>query len=270
MNDPACQLLDANVGWFFVLAHPGHELRAHHFLERVGPFVAVMTDGSGSNGTPRVDDSRAVLERVGGRPAPVFGFMSDREAYAALMAADARPFLPLLTTIADSLARACVRAVVVDAAEGYNPVHDVCHWIGRSAVAIARHLGAQIELFELDLVSRPDATGEGVRLVLDDEAFRRKLETVASYDALKAEAEAAFAHYGQDAFRVEFLRRVCEDAAPPAASWIPFYEQVGEARVREGRYGSVLRYEAHVKPVIERLMTLSPVSDADVLYTLHE
>jgi hypothetical protein len=270
MNDPACQLLDENVEWFLVLAHPGHELRAHHFLERVDPFVAVVTDGSGSTGTPRVDDSRAVLERVGGRPAPVFGAMSDREAYAALMAADARPFLPLLTAIADSLARGRVRAVVVDAAEGYNPVHDVCHWIGRSAVAIARHLGAGIELFELDLVSRPDATGDGVRLVLDDEAFRRKLETVASYDALRAEAEAAFAHYGQDAFRVEFLRRVCEDAEPPAASWIPYYEQVGEARVREGRYGSVLRYEAHVKPVIERLMTLSPVSDADDLCTLHE
>jgi hypothetical protein len=40
--------------------------------------------------------------------------------------------------------------------------------------------------------------------------------------------------------------------------------------VREGRYRSVLRYEAHVKPVIERLMTLSPVSHPDDLYTLHE
>src|SRR5690554_6264242 len=121
MNDPVCQLLDTNVEWFFVLAHPGHELRAHHLLERVNPFVAVVTDGSGSTGRARVDDSRAVLERVGGRPAPVFGVMSDREAYAALMAADARPFLPLLTTIANSLARERVRAVVIDAAEGYNP-----------------------------------------------------------------------------------------------------------------------------------------------------
>lgn len=270
MNDPVYHLLDANVRWFLVLAHPGHELRAYHFLERVCPFVAVMTDGSGSNGTPRVDDSRAVIERVGGRAAPVFGCMSDRDAYAALMAADARPFLPLLTTIADSLARARVQVVVIDAAEGYNPVHDVCHWIGRSAVAIARRLGAEIELFELDLVSHPDGAGEGVRLVLDNEAFRRKLEAVASCDALRSEAEAAFGHYGQDAFRVEFLRRVSADALPPAASWIPFYEQVGEKRVKEGRYRSVLRYQSHVKPVIDQLMTLSPVSHADDLYTLQE
>jgi hypothetical protein len=176
----------------------------------------------------------------------------------------------LLTAIADTLTRARVQAVVIDAAEGYNPMHDVCHWIGRSAVAIARHLGAEIELFELDLVSRPDGTGDGVRLVLDDEAFRRKLEAVATYEPLKSEAEAAFAQYGKDAFRVEFMRRVSEHAQPPAASWVPFYEQVGEARVKEGRYGSVLRYEAHVRPVIERLMTRLPVSHADDLYSLHE
>jgi hypothetical protein len=270
MNDSVSRLLSPNVSWVLVLAHPGHELRAYHFLERVRPFVAVLTDGSGSTGTPRVGDSHAILERAGGRPAPVFGVMSDRDAYAALMAADARPFLPLMTAIADMLARVRARAVVIDAAEGYNPVHDLCHWIGRSAVVTARALGAQIELFELDLVSRPDGAGEGVRLVLDDEAFARKLEAVASYDTLRSEAEAAFAHYGRDAFRVEWLRRVTEDALPPAPSWIPFYEQVGEARVREGRYGSVLRYGAHVRPVIAQLLTLRPAPHADDFYTLHE
>ena len=59
--------------------------------------------------------------------------------------------------------------------------------------------------------------------------------------------------YGQDAFRIEFLRRVV-DQPPPPASWIPYYEEVGEARVREGRYASVLRYGAHVKPVIEGIL----------------
>jgi hypothetical protein len=270
MSDIVSTLLDAKVGWLLVLAHPGHELRAYHILESVRPLVAVMTDGSGSTGTPRVDESRALIGRAGGRPAPMFGAMSDRDAYAALMAVDERPFLPLVTTIVDMLAQMRLRAVVIDAAEGYNPVHDVCHWIGRSAVAIARQFGAEIELFELDLVSHPDGDGDGIRLVLDDEAFARKLEAVARYGTLASEAEAAFAHYGRDAFRVEFLRRVSAHAPPPAASWIPFYEQVGEVRVREGRYGSVLRYEAHVKPVIERLLTQSPVSHADDLHTLHE
>lgn len=269
MTNSVFPLLDPNVTWFLVLAHPGHELRAYHLLERVRPIVAVITDGSGSIGTPRVDDSRAVLEGVGGRPAPAFGVMSDCEAYAALMSADAGLFLPLLTTIVDALARSGARAVLIDAAEGYNPVHDVCHWIGRVAVATARQLGADIELFELDLVSCPDGTGDGLRLMLDDGAFARKLEAVARYDTLRSETDAAFERYGRDAFRVEFLRRVAEDTPPPA-SWIPYYEQVGEARVREGRYGSVLRYEAHVKPVIERLTTLAPVPLADDLYTLHE
>jgi hypothetical protein len=269
MRDAVSPLLDPNVSWLFLLAHPGHELRAYHLLERVQPLVAVITDGSGSTGTPRVDDSRAVLQQVGGHPAPVFGIMSDRDAYAALMAADARPFLPLLTSIAELLARASVRAVVIDAAEGYNPVHDVCHWIGRAAVAIARQLRDDIELFELDLVARPDGAGAGVRLVLDDEALARKLDAVARYDTLASEAETAFARYGREAFRVEFLRCVSGHALPEEP-WIPFYEQVGEARVREGRYGSVLRYGAHVRPVIERLLALLPVPHAIDLYPLHE
>ena len=43
----------------------------------------------------------------------------------------------------------------------------------------------------------------------------------------------AFDRYGQDAFRIEFLRRVIDGPAP-LPSWIPYYEEVGEARVRAG------------------------------------
>ena len=157
MSDPGCQLLDANVRWFRILVHPGHELRAYHFLERVCPFVAVMTDGSGSNGTPRVDDS----------------------------------------------------------------------------------------------------------------AFRRKLEAVASCDALKADAEAA--SRTTDKMPSGWSSCVaCPRTRRPL--WHPGFRSTNrcEARVQEGRYGSVLRYQAHVKPVIDRLMMLSPVSHADDLYTLHE
>ena len=112
-----------------------------------------------------------------------------------------------------------MRAVLVDAAEGYGPVHDICHWIGRAATVRARRLGVPIELFELALASHPDTAGDGLRLMLDDQAFAWKL-----------------------------------DAPAPPPSWIPHYEEVGEARVREGRYASVLRYGSHVSPVIDRLL----------------
>lgn len=270
MPDAAGSLLDPTQSWLLVFAHPGHELRAHHLLERVKPSVVILTDGSGSTAESRLDDSRALLARAGGRPAGRFGPVTDRTAYLSLMAADETPFLDQVNWIADALLTDNVRAVLVDAAEGYNPVHDVCHWIARAATSRARQFGAEIQLFELDLISHPDSPGDGVRLTLDDAAFGRKLDAAASYVSLQAEAQAAFDRYGQDAFRIEFLRRVV-DQPPPPASWIPYYEEVGEARVREGRYASVLRYGAHVKPVIEGIVeSVRPAHYATDLRSVNE
>jgi hypothetical protein len=270
MPDHTRALLTPGSSWILVFAHPGHELRAHHVLERTRPSVVVLTDGSGSAGESRLDDSRVLLAQAGARPAAMFGPLTDREAYAALMAADPGPFLTCVNALADTLLTEGVRAVLVDAAEGYNPVHDVCHWIGRAATIRARQFGAQIELFELDLVSHPDRPGEGLRLTLDDEAFTRKIEATSRYASLKTEAEAAFDRYGQEAFRVEFLRRVVDGPAP-APSWIPYYEEVGEARVRAGRYASVLRYGSHVRPVVDRLLeSVRPALYATDLRTHHE
>jgi hypothetical protein len=256
--------------WILVFAHPGHELRAYHLMERVRPIVAVLTDGSGSTTTSRVGDSRALVARGGARNGRMFGTLTDREAYAALMAVDAGPFLTQVDALADTLLAQDVRAVVVDAAEGYNPVHDVCHWIGRAATIRARQSGARIALFELDLIAHPDPPGDGVRLRLDDPAFARKLDAISRYEALRAEADAAFERYGRDAFRVEFLRRVVADGVRPP-TWVPHYEEVGDARVREGRYASVLRYGSHVRPVIERLLESARRSHyATDLGTLHK
>jgi hypothetical protein len=139
-----------------------------------------------------------------------------------------------------------------DAAEGFNPVHDVCHWIGRAVVARTQASGRNLRAFEVDLVGHPDQKGRGVRLSLDEEAFARKMDAASRYRALADEAAGAFAAYGADAFRVEFLRALGEAALPPA-TWIPHYETVGEARVASGRYQTVLRYGAHVRPVLSAL-----------------
>jgi hypothetical protein len=243
--------------WTLIFAHPGHELRAYHFMERVHPTVIVLTDGSGSTAASRLDESRALITDAGARPSTIFGPLTDREAYAALMAGDATPFLTYVDAIVDMLVATGGRSVLVDAAEGYNPVHDVCHWMGRAATLRARQHGATIDLFEIDLVSHPDPPGQGQRVLLDDDAFARKLDATSRYAALKSEIEWAFERYGRDAFRVELVRPLA-DAAPPPASWVPYYEQVGEARVKEGRYTSVLRYGEHVRRVIEALLERTP------------
>ena len=46
MPDDAIAFLDPTEPWILLFAHPGHELRAHHLMERVRPSVAVLTDGA--------------------------------------------------------------------------------------------------------------------------------------------------------------------------------------------------------------------------------
>jgi hypothetical protein len=245
-------LLDTRTYWLLVLAHPGHELCAYHFIERVKPTVAVLTDGSGSNGASRLHETAQLLASVGARPGPMFGAMPDRDAYAALMAGESGVFDQYVEQLADYIVANRVRAVVADAAEGYNPVHDVCHWMARAAVDRAALRGCSAELFEIDLIARPGGQGDGLRLALDDDAFARKLEAVNAYQALAGEAQAAFERHGVDAFRTEFVR-AAGDASIPAATWVPYFEEVGRSRVRSGLYTSVLTYSGHVRPVIEAL-----------------
>jgi hypothetical protein len=158
----------------------------------------------------------------------------------------------------------------MDAAEGYNPLHDVCHWIARAAAERARQSGVDLVLLELDLIAHPDGSGDGHRLVLDDRAFARKLDATSRYGPLKHEADAAFERHGVDAFRIEFVRRVA-GSPPPPPSWTPYYEEVGKARVRAGIYPSVLGYGSHVRPVIERLLAgVQPRHHAADLHPVHE
>jgi hypothetical protein len=267
MPDSSSPLVAGRQRWCFLFAHPGHELRVHHLLGLMRPTVAIVTDGSGSTGESRLHHSAAIVAAAQATPAPIFGTLRDTDAYAALLAGDLAPFVALRERVATLLRAEGIQAVLIDAAEGYNPVHDVCHWLGRAAVLQARESGAAIECFEVDLVSHPDGSGDGLRIHLDDRAFAQKLQAVIGYDVLAHEAVAAFQHYGEDAFRVEFLRRVNGAAVPPA-TWVPHYEVVGEARVKSGRYSSVLRYAQHVRPVIEALVA-APVHAA-TLSSLHQ
>jgi hypothetical protein len=236
--------------WALVMAHPGHELRAFHFVECTKPLVAVLTDGSGSHGVSRISETAQLLAELGATAAPVFGICSDRQAYSRLMAVDENAFIEIALALSVSFREHGISAVATDSAEEYNPVHDVCRVVAETA---ARWCGLAQKLFEVDLIRDPRGAGEGIRLQLDDQAFARKLEAVRSYQALAAEAAAAFETYGTGAFRTEFLRQASETILQPPLR-VPYYERVGDERVREGRYRTVLRYGEHVRPVLAALL----------------
>lgn len=241
--------------WALVVGHPGHELRAFHFCERARPALAVITDGSGSHGIPRITETRQLAEELGVVPVAVFGRLTDKEAYALLHSGDLAPLMQIVDTLARAFTDDGITAVLADAAEGYNPVHDLCRALAEAAVS---QCGRAIELYEFDLAGPPNGSGDGIHLVLDDAAFDRKLAAVRRYGSLAGEAAAAFEQHGLQSFRTEFLRR----AAPislAASDHVPYYERVGAERVRERRYSTVLRYGTHVRPVMEAILNVSPV-----------
>ena len=239
-----------------VVAHPGHELRVFHWMERVRPLYCCLTEGSGGAGSSRMPSTDVVLERVGSRPGPIYGRYSDKEVYRLLLAGRTDVFVALAEELADLFVSAGIDEVAGDAVEGFNPSHDVCRFVIDGAVALARRrTGRPIDNRDFVLEARPDACPEASRdaaawLRLDEAALDRKIDAALQYPELRPEVHAALERYGRGAFAVECLRPVTTALMLDALDGeLPFYERYGEQRVRDGRYAEIIRYRQHVLPV---------------------
>jgi hypothetical protein len=244
------------------VAHPGHELRVHGWLETARPFTFVLTDGSGAQGGPRLASTLGVLDHAGAQPGPIFGRLTDRAAYEAVLACDFGLFIDLAREVAAFLVRNRIATIVGDAREGYNPVHDVARAVIDTAVRVAASEGHAVRNLDFLVVGLPGdgAAGDGARVIpveLDAAALARKLEAARGFRELEAEVQSCLARFGPAAFRVEHLREVA--AAGEALSGTPpLYESFGAARVAEGRYAKVLRYADHVLPLVRAIERQAP------------
>lgn len=266
-----------------IVAHPGHELRVHGWLERARPSVCVITDGSGRTQLSRRDSTTTVLKAAGCSAGPVYGVMTDQELYSAVLDLNHAPFIRLVDEIAAMLVNERIEYVAGDAAERYNPAHDICRMIIDAAVALAdRNEQRNIKNFDFTLVNPPDegiaAHGAGaIRIELTEAELTRKLSAARNYPELQAEVAAALAGDGSVGFQqhpdlarqtgqvssgggpyefaVEYLRPVQGDLASALSSEMktPFYELYGERKVSDGEYDRVLRYQDHMRPLAEAI-----------------
>jgi hypothetical protein len=249
---------------FLVVAHPGHELRIHGWVEAVRPRVFVLTDGSGRTGRSRIPSTSRVLAAAGAQPGSILGRLGDQAFYAAILGAEHEVFHALTAELVEALDQERPDYVVADALEGYNPAHDVCRYIVNAALALANRRGDRpIGNFDFPLVGRPEACPESlaaraIRLQLDEAAFRRKVQAARGYPELGAEVEAALRPCSLDLFRHECLRPVDGNQAPPDTP--PYYERYGEKQVAAGHYTRVLRYREHILPLV-RSLRRSPRSE---------
>jgi len=247
-----------------IVAHPGHELRILGWLEQARPLVCVLTDGSGSSGEGRLDSTTRVLRHTRSDAGGVYGRMSDRDVYSALLEHDHDRFLRLADDLAETLLAHQADCVVGDAIEGFNPSHDVCRLVINAAVRmVSRERQGPLPSYDYLLVGPPSQCPEHLRhgaftLELDDVALGRKLEAARGYPELAAEVDAALARFGLEPFRTECLR---PSDPMERYGWdpreVPYYERYGEERVAAGVYRYVLRFREHVLPLADALWTHS-------------
>jgi hypothetical protein len=232
-----------------IIAHPGHELLLHGWLERIRPRVYVLTDGSGRTGRSRLPSTSRVLDTLGVERGSVYGRFADAELYSAILRADGMLFDALVDELVDELRNSSVTLVAGDSREGYNPAHDLCRLMIDSAVSRLRSSGGPVDNYEFDLVNlQPGRSESGGVFALDDEALQRKLASARAYKELSGEVLDALNRWGVDAFRLECLRPARDGAGQPPAS-VPFYEKYGEQQVASGYYRQVLRYRDHLSPL---------------------
>lgn len=238
-----------------VVAHPGHELMVYGWMETARPLYCCLTDGSGGGAISRMGSTTRLLATVGARPGPVYGRFPDREVYRHLLAGQVEIFARLVDELADAWIENDIDTVAGDAAEGFNPTHDLCRFLIDAAVRRVREsTGRTLRNYDFVLDSRPDACPEPLRreaiwLHLDPPTVERKIAAALAYEELRGEVEAALARFGPSAYAGECLR-------PSTTAWMierfavepPQYERSGEIRVSEGRYQDVLRYRQHILP----------------------
>jgi len=274
-----------NIPSALVVAHPGHEIRLHGWLEQTRPLVLILTDGTGRNSPSRIASAAHYLDSINVPVGALFGRSTDQTIYEALLRHDFQLFSALVDELADVFVRERVNFVVGDATEGYNTTHDAFRLVRDAAIRLAeRKRGQVIADYDFPVVGLPADCPPSLRaraiwLNLSDEMFARKLAAARRYyPALVAEVTDAFARtsdgplrrfldlsdqgattdeqHGLELFRVEVLRpclrsmRATPSASPTAR---PFYELHGEQQAVAGHYRQVIRYGEHIRPLAAAL-----------------
>jgi hypothetical protein len=233
-------------------AHPGHELLLYGWMLEARPRVCVLTDGSGHHAASRLPATKDLLDSIGATAGEIFGRFTDRQVYAALLEGRSEVVSALVDEMAEIVVRHSIDAIVADAMEGFNPVHDLCRIIAGAACDLA---GRTIRRYEYPLHAGPPAQADyNIVYRLDDATLEAKLAAARRMSVAIPDVAGMLAQFGEEAFRIEPFSEAPEWTT---VRWRdperPLYERVGEERVADGRYDSVIRYRDHFQPLLDSL-----------------
>lgn len=185
------------------IAHPGHELRLHSFLEQARPFVFILTDGSHRTGEDMMMDSvksisKAIkhgIQTVPGDDSWNRVFMwnfphrpeqlhnNDKEIYLEIILRTDF-FVSFINFIAKNLIKYKIDYLVADSSEGTNVCHEVMSMMADIAVKLVKkNTGKEILRYDyaIDKPFNDSVNEDCIRIQLDDEAVDRKLEAMLKF-----------------------------------------------------------------------------------------
>ncbi|HEX7828713.1 MAG TPA: hypothetical protein VF787_03620 [Thermoanaerobaculia bacterium] len=263
---------------YLIVAHPGHELMVHGWVEETRPRVAIITDGSGRTGVSRIGSSERILNAAHAASGNVWGVMSDPAFYQKILDGEVDSFTTLARQLGDELTESKPPYVAGDAREGFNPTHDVCRMMIDAAVRIARRNGAEVGNYAFFLFApHTKAPRDGaICKTLTSDEMQRKVTAATSYPELASEVEAVFTGTSRNLFAqhpdlaamigasydgiseqaLAFECLVPADRLPNSNDEKPFYELYGERHVAAGTYARAIRYREHVQPIEHALAAL--------------
>ena len=241
-----------------VVAHPGHELRLYGWLTQALPTVFVLTDGSGHSGDSRLRQTTEILQTIGARVGSIYGRVTDREFYQAILHSKVDFFLDITNELANALVTQKIDFVVGDAIEGYNPVHDICRLMINGAVRLARAKKLLIENYDVLLMDgiKNDPGAEALTINLSHQVLSQKINAARNYTRISSDFAVIVEKEGTASLTTEHLRPVVNYSGAYEFVDAPFYERHGEKQVAAGRYEHVLRYREHMLPLAKALQQL--------------
>src|SRR4051812_10207566 len=232
-----------------IIAHPGHELRLFDWLERERPLVFILSDGSGGAQSSRLGYSVSAIRATGARLIEGSGERSDRDWYAAILGRDIPAFLQAADAIAAAALIVHAPLIVSDAADGYNPLHDLCQAIAGAVVArIARD--SKAPEFRVAPATAGAMGSKAMAWKLEHEALRRKRLAISANTPLAEEVARLLA----EAPDVLYCEQLLVPSFDWPEEWTPEWEAFGRKRVQEGRFAAPITYRGHVLPIAKALL----------------